>query len=267
LTAALFAGRLALGSSAVEVARAALAVRSSPQPPRAWDLLLDGLALQITGGPSSGTPVLKRAVSAFREEEVATEDVMRWLWLAGRAAGFIWDYDGWDALTARQLKAARDVGALGVLPLTLGTRASVHLFAGELADAASLFEESAALAAATGSRTVEYGALARGELDEFNRKGYAIGGPMLFPGNRVGRKGLSAVGNRAKRSSAPRESGLREPLMRRRGGVPRLAGSDDVRVERLSRGAGGNERRPRLDWWGPLPTARCWDRASVAQAP
>jgi hypothetical protein len=50
LTAALFAGRLAIGSSALEVARAALAVRSSPQPPRAWDLLLNGLALQITDG-------------------------------------------------------------------------------------------------------------------------------------------------------------------------------------------------------------------------
>jgi DNA-binding CsgD family transcriptional regulator len=160
LTAALFAGRLATGSSALEVAKAALAVRSSPQPPRAWDLLLDGLALQITDGPSIGTPVLKRAVGAFRDEDMATEDVMRWLWLAGRAAGFIWDYDGWDALTARQLKAARDVGALAVLPLTLSTRASVHLFAGELAEAASLFEESAALAAATGSRTVSYGALA-----------------------------------------------------------------------------------------------------------
>jgi AAA ATPase domain len=140
LTAALFAGRLATGSSALEVARAALAARSSPQPTRASDLLLDGLALQITDGPTIGTPVLKRAVGAFREEEMATEDVIRWLWLAGRAAGFIWDYDGWDTLTARQLKAARDVGALAVMPLTLSTRASVHLFAGELAEAASLFE-------------------------------------------------------------------------------------------------------------------------------
>jgi DNA-binding CsgD family transcriptional regulator len=173
LTAALFAGRLAIGSSALDVARAALAVRSSPQPPCAWDLLLDGLALQIADGPSIGTPVLKRAVGAFREEEMSTEDVMRWLWLAGRAAGFIWDYDGWDVLTALQIRAARDVGALAVLPLTLSTRASVHLFAGELADAASLFDESAALAAATDSRTVPYGALTlaafRGHEDEAAR--------------------------------------------------------------------------------------------------
>jgi DNA-binding CsgD family transcriptional regulator len=173
LTAALFAGRLATGTSALEVARAALAVRSSPQPPRAWDLLLDGLALQITDGPPIGTSVLKRAVGAFREEEMATKDVMRWLWLAGRAAGFIWDYDGWDALSARQLKVAREVGALSVLPLTLSTRASVYLFAGELAEATSLFEEAAALAAATGSRTVSYGALTlaafRGQEEEAAR--------------------------------------------------------------------------------------------------
>src|SRR6202020_2520229 len=96
---------------------------------------------------------------AFREEEMPTEDVIRWLWLAGRAAGFIWDYDGWDTLTARQLRAARDVGALAVMPLTLSTRGSVHLFAGELADATSLFEESAAPSPATRRRTGPAGAL------------------------------------------------------------------------------------------------------------
>ena len=66
LTAALFAGRLAIGSSALEVARAALAARSSLAASARVDLLLDGLALQITDGPSVGTPVLKRAVCAFR---------------------------------------------------------------------------------------------------------------------------------------------------------------------------------------------------------
>ena len=173
LTAALFAGRLARGVSALEVSRAALAGRSSPQPERASDLLLDGLALQITGGPAVGVPVLKRAVRAFRDEEMATEEVMRWLWLAGRAAGFIWDYDGWDELTARQHQAARDAGALAVLPLSLSTRAGVYLLAGQLAAAASLFEESRTLSEATAARTVPYGVLAlaafRGDEDEAMR--------------------------------------------------------------------------------------------------
>jgi DNA-binding CsgD family transcriptional regulator len=113
---------------------------------------------------------LKRAVRAFRDEEMATEEVMRWLWLAGRAAGFIWDYDGWDELTARQHQAARDAGALAVLPLSLSTRAGVYLLAGQLAAAASLFEESRTLSEATAARTVPYGVLAlaafRGDEDK-----------------------------------------------------------------------------------------------------
>ena len=170
LAAALFAGRLARGAGALEVAQAVRAAPPSQQPPHAGDLLLRGLALLITDGPSVGAPVLKRALRAFGDEEVATEEGIRWWWLAGQAAGFIWDYESWDALTARQIQVARDAGALAVLPLALGTRAGVHLFAGELRAAASLIEESEALARATRGRFVPYAPLAlaafRGREDE-----------------------------------------------------------------------------------------------------
>ena len=173
LNAALFAGRLAKGGSALEVSRAARSAPPPPQPPHASDLLLDGLALLITDGPSVGTPVLKRALRAFSDEDIATEEGMRWLWLAGRAAGFIWDYESWDALTARQIQVARNVGALTVLPLALSTRVGVHLFAGELRAAASLVEESEALSRATHSRIVPYNPLAlaafRGREDQVKR--------------------------------------------------------------------------------------------------
>jgi DNA-binding CsgD family transcriptional regulator len=166
LTAALFAGRLASGGNALEVSNAALGAPCSPQPPDAWDLLLDGLALLTIDGPSIGVPVLKRAVSACREQNSATEEVTRWFWLAGRAAAFVWDYEGWDALSGRQIRVARDVGALAVLPLALNARAAVHIFAGELAVAASLYAESDALSEATG-RDVSYGAL---PLDALGRR-------------------------------------------------------------------------------------------------
>jgi DNA-binding CsgD family transcriptional regulator len=173
LNAALFAGRLARGGSALEISKAARGAPPSSHSPNASDLLLDGLALLITDGPSVGAPVLKRAVGAFRDEDIATEEGMRWLWLAGRAAGFIWDYEGWDALTARQIQVARNVGALAVLPLALSTRVGVHLFAGELRAAASLAEESEALSTATHSRIVPYNALVlagfRGREDEVKR--------------------------------------------------------------------------------------------------
>jgi len=173
LAAALFAGRLARGASTFEVAQAVRHAPPSPQFPPAGDLLLRGLALLITDGPSVGTPVLQRALRAFRDKEVATEGDIRWWWLAGPVAGFIWDYEGWDALAARQIEVARNVGALAMLPLALGTRAGALLFAGELLAAASLVEESKALSRATHARIVPYAALTlaafRGREDEVKR--------------------------------------------------------------------------------------------------
>jgi DNA-binding CsgD family transcriptional regulator len=55
---------------------------------------------------------------------------------------------------------ARNAGALSVLPLALSTRIGLHLFAGELATAASLIDEALAVTEAIGSGLPPYGALA-----------------------------------------------------------------------------------------------------------
>jgi DNA-binding CsgD family transcriptional regulator len=157
LTASLFAGELARGPGPREVALAARAASRSPEPSRPSDLLLDGLSLLITDGPASGTPVLQQALSAFCGESVSAEERQRWSWLAGRAAAFMWDYDSWDLLTARQVEVARDAGALTALPLTLSTRGGGLLFAGRLALATSLLEQVQAVA---DNRTAPYAALA-----------------------------------------------------------------------------------------------------------
>ena len=159
LTATISAGRRAKGTSADAIARAAIESRPSIKPLRASELLLDGLALLVTDGYTSGTPVLKEALSAFRAEDLGIEERLRWSWLAGRAAGFIWDYDSWDVLTALQVQAARDAGALTVLPLSLGTRAALHLYSGNLALAASVVEQVEAVADAIGNRPAPYSAL------------------------------------------------------------------------------------------------------------
>jgi DNA-binding CsgD family transcriptional regulator len=160
LTAALFAGRLGGGVDARQVAAAARAAPPPEPPARAADLLLDGLALLITEGAAAGTPVLRKALAAFGSDEIGTEEGLRWLWLAGRAAGYIWDYESWDALTRRQIRLARESGALTVLPLTLSTRAGVELYAGNLADASSLVGEANAITDATDGRNVPYAPLA-----------------------------------------------------------------------------------------------------------
>jgi DNA-binding CsgD family transcriptional regulator len=127
----------------------------------------------ITEGPSAGAPVLTQALTAFRVDDLAAEQQLRWLWVAARAAALIWDYGSWDALSARQLQLARDAGALTVLPLTLNTRSGVHLFAGELASANSFLEELAAVIDATDNPIVPYTELAlaafRGRQDQASR--------------------------------------------------------------------------------------------------
>src|SRR3954469_19215000 len=172
LTSALFAGRL--GGDARRVAAAACEASPSPPPPRPADLLLDGLALLIAKGPATGTPIVRKALSAFHGDAISTEEGLRWLWLAGRTAGFIWDYEGWDSLTLRQIRVAREAGALAHLPLAFSTRVGVHIFAGDIRAAASLVEQADALAEATDVRIVPpYGALAlaafRGREDDVTR--------------------------------------------------------------------------------------------------
>jgi DNA-binding CsgD family transcriptional regulator len=152
LTAAMFAARL--GGNARQVAEAALAAPRTPSPPRAADLLLDGLALLIIDGHAAGTPILRKALAAFGSEG------LRWLWLAGRVAGYIWEYETWDALTRKQERLSREFGALTVLPLTLSTHAGVELYAGNLDGAAELVQESNAVAEATDSRSVPYAPVA-----------------------------------------------------------------------------------------------------------
>ncbi len=164
LAAALFAARLALGGGMQEVAKAARAAPRLPQPVRPSDLLLDGLALLISEGHQAGAPMLKQAVSAFRSEDISREEGLRWLWLACHAAGLVRDYESWDALSARQVKLARDEGALTALPIAFNTRAGVHLFAGEFSEAASMVAEAESVTEATGSSIAPYGALALAAL-------------------------------------------------------------------------------------------------------
>ena len=124
---ALAAATFALGGGMREVAEAARIAPPPPGPARGPDLLLDGLALLICEGFPAGVPVLRQAVSAFRGTDVSREEELRWLWLACRAAHIVWDYDSWDVLSDRQVRLARDAGALITLPIVFNMRGSAHV--------------------------------------------------------------------------------------------------------------------------------------------
>ena len=154
-TAALFVGRL---SPAVgDVARAARTAPTPPAPARAPDLLLDGLALLVTEGYAAGTPALRRALLAFRGQDISAEEGLSWLWLAGLAAMAVWDDETWHILASRHVKLARDAGALSELPLAVRSRILLHTHAGELQQGAALIAEAQAVADATGSQLAPYG--------------------------------------------------------------------------------------------------------------
>ncbi len=157
-SAALVAGRLA-GDHLREVAGAARALPPAPQPARAPELLLDGLALLITQGCAAGVPVLRKAVRAFRSADVSDEETLRW-WQAPQAAALVWDYESWDVLSARLVTLARHMGALTDVPVGLTMRAYVHLAAGEFAAAEPLAAQAQVLSEAMNSSLAPYAALA-----------------------------------------------------------------------------------------------------------
>jgi DNA-binding CsgD family transcriptional regulator len=202
LHAAMFAGHLAYpGASVREVTLAARAAWLTADPP---GLLLDGLAVHFGEGIQAGMPVLRRALGAFAGPvpegqglagqgpagQGPADQELRWLRLAGPAARYAWDDQAWDVLSGRHLRLARDAGALSELPLALSRRVYLHLFAGELAAAASLIDELPAAAEHTGSDMTSYVALGlaavRGQDDEARALTEAIGQEAAARGEGTG---------------------------------------------------------------------------------
>jgi DNA-binding CsgD family transcriptional regulator len=169
LSAAIHAGRLGGRDGVRKVADAARRAPVSREPSRAPDLLLDGLAVLHTEGYAAGAPMLKRALGAFRGDELSSEEEIRWLLLACRTAMDLWD-DSWFVLCARQVQLARDAGALAVLPLALSLHAGTHIFAGQFAAAEALCEEAHAVSEAIANPDALYARLVltawRGQREE-----------------------------------------------------------------------------------------------------
>ena len=155
LTAAIFAGPLAgPGASSPEVARAAKAAPPAERP-RGLDLLLDGLVTLLTDTYAAAVPILRATQRAFAEGMSQTEQ-LRWMWGGTIAAMLRWDDEGWEQVATRHLQLVRDTGALGDLVIALGHRGQMHVFAGELALAASLHEAIEETIELTGSPLAPY---------------------------------------------------------------------------------------------------------------
>jgi DNA-binding CsgD family transcriptional regulator len=156
--AALIAGRLAGAGDLLEVSRAARAL-PAPTRPRPVDLALDGLAMLVTDGPAAAAPTLRQAASAFAGADLPAPEGLRWGWVAQGTASALWDDDAWRAILERQVRLARDAGALDQLPIDLASLGTVAAWSGDFAAATALVAEADAVCAATGSRAAPFAAM------------------------------------------------------------------------------------------------------------
>jgi DNA-binding CsgD family transcriptional regulator/tetratricopeptide (TPR) repeat protein len=158
LAAAVSAGRLALESNTVDVAKAAHAGPPAIPPQRADDRLLDGLVARFTRGPAAAAGPLTQALDGFRRAGTSSADT-RWRWLVGPVAADLWDDETWHLLTSRDAHHARDTEAVAVLPAALTNRALAELHFGEFASASVLVDEAAAVSTAMGTAPLPHASL------------------------------------------------------------------------------------------------------------
>ena len=123
------------------------------------DLVLDGLALLVTDGPTAAAPTLRHVVNAFASPGMSAGEGLRWGWFAQAAASALWDDDAWHAMLVRQVRLAREAGALDQLPIMLGALGTAAVWSGDFAAAASLIAEADAVCEATGSRAAPFAAM------------------------------------------------------------------------------------------------------------
>ncbi len=148
--AALFAGRLVGAGDLLEVSRAARALPAPADPPHPADLVLAGLAMVVTDGSAAAAPTLRRAISAFNDADMSMAEELRWGWFAQAVASALWDDDAWRAMLTRQVRLAREAGALDQLPIMLGALGTAVAWTGDFAAAAALDAEADAVCEVTG---------------------------------------------------------------------------------------------------------------------
>jgi DNA-binding CsgD family transcriptional regulator len=160
LVAAIYAGRLARGEGAPQIARAAMSAATSAQggpagtdPMPHSQLLLRGLAIRLTDGYVAAAPALKEALRRYR----AGPQELDWLSVSySMVAMDLWDDEAWSELASGHVRLARANGTLSWLPFALDYLAEIDIQAGELSHAAALLMERERIDAGMREATLPY---------------------------------------------------------------------------------------------------------------
>jgi len=148
--AALYAGRLARGTDAFDVARAAARVVVPDQPhATAAELLLEGIAARLTSSYDASVPIFREAIARME-----AETDLRWQALTCAAAGELLDDSLYQGVAAGWVERARDQGALTTLPVALNFLSWSDVIAGRFAAAEAGLAEARDILALTGFRGI-----------------------------------------------------------------------------------------------------------------
>src|SRR6516165_9529082 len=157
--AAMFAGRFASAGTLIDVSYAAKWAPRPTGPLRPSDVLLDGLATVVTEGLAAAAPLLRRTSAIFADQASPAQENFRWGWLTTNPPNLVWDEDSWHAISARNLKEARDAGALARLPIDLADWGIFCAWCGDFRAAAVAIAEAGEITKATGSHLAPYAQL------------------------------------------------------------------------------------------------------------
>jgi len=153
LVAVIYAGRLARGPDARQVALAARSAPLGSEPLGHPQMLLRGLALRLTDGYLAAAPALKQALDRYRAQPPGLD----WLCVSFNLVAMdLWDDEAWFELAADQVRLARANGTLSWLPFALDYLAEIHIQAGELSQAAALMLERERIDPGTRAATLPY---------------------------------------------------------------------------------------------------------------
>jgi len=156
MVAAIYAGRLARGRDARQVARAARPAtpgHSGPEPLPHSELLIHGLAVRLADGYVAAAPTLKEALRRYRAEPPE----LGWLSVSYNVVAMdLWDDEAWFELADRQVRLARANGTLSWLPFALDYLAEIHVQSAELSKAAALLMERERIDQGTREATLPY---------------------------------------------------------------------------------------------------------------
>lgn len=159
LAAALLAGPLAVSCGVLDVAREAVTAPVAPHPLRATDLLLDGWARAHHFGFVEGLSSMRAALDRFGDDTMSHERELKWLWLACVTTAHVWDAHRLEAMSLRYVDLARDMGALGELPMALNAHAYSLMVRGDFDGAEAMLDEFHSVLEVTGNSSTPHTAI------------------------------------------------------------------------------------------------------------